>query len=180
MHRTLTRFGLLLALPVALLLSGCDRHDHDHGHQDMARVVIETRGVNPEVVAEWTFAGGWNQNELPPLSLSGANFGRASYTVKIFNSDGEQIEMGTVQRNEDGSRICTEFSARYSVQGGDVVHQPGDDGFVTVSGQRFNVFHCDHIHIYPRARGTASIDIVLWHVDHADARTTRIPIRVID
>jgi len=177
------RLLALLVLPGLLLFAACDRHDHDD-HAQMDRVIIETRGTtSPQTVAEWRRGEGWLQESLPTLTVGDEenNFGRASWTVRIFEG-GQELEMATIENPGGGQpRVCTESSARYAViQTDNVLYDPGEDGLVNVGGEQRNTFHCDHIHLYPQSAGTAEIEIVLWHVDHSDGRTGPIPITVVE
>jgi hypothetical protein len=181
MNRYFFRLSALLALPALMLVGGCDRHDPED-HALMDRVIIETRGVaDPVTVAEWTRTDGWNVDNLPTLTVGDEtdNWGRSSWTVRIFEG-GQELPMATIEDPGPGQpRVCSEYSARYSVvQTSEVLYDPGEDGIVTVGGAPRNTFHCDHIHVYPQSAGTAQIRIVLWHVDHADGRTDPIAISV--
>jgi hypothetical protein len=182
----LRHIAFALVLPALLLLSACDRHPHDHGHADLTRVVLEIRATD-EAIAEWTIQDGWNVNELRPIPATAAggerlsvDGPRASLTVRLFGEGGEELDIGTVSRDADGTRTCTDYSARYRVEGGNtnVIAWPPivEGGMVTKSvmlatGERVDIFHCDHIHIYPEASGETQFQIQLWHLDHDDAAT---------
>jgi hypothetical protein len=181
----LNRFFLLLALPVALTLSACDRSPVDEEHDELTRAVIEIRATG-EVVAEWTVQNGWNVDELRPLPSEGAggerlsvDGPRASLTVRLFDEDGDEFDIRTVS-NVAGVRTCTDYSVRYRVSGGNtnVIAWPPivEGGIVTSfvnlnSGDRVAIFHCDHIHIYPEVAGETQFQLQLWHLDHDDAAT---------
>jgi hypothetical protein len=176
MPNVLKRFALLAALPALLFLSACDRHDHDDDHAGLTRVLLETRGTaDPQPIAEWTRTGGWNVQSLPALTVGTAdnNFGRASWTVRMWEGD-EELNLNRPQQGGP----CGEYSARFSVDGDAVLFNPGETGQVMVGGQARESFHCNHVHLYPRAAGTANVRFVLWHVDHADGRTDPIQIAV--
>lgn len=174
--------GLIaLGLAALLILPACSSNRIDD-HPELDRVIIETRGTAaPQTIAEWNRGAGWNVNALPTLTIGDAsnNFGRASWTVRMWEG-GEELEMTTVSNpGGDQPRVCSEESARYSVtQSNNVLYNPGETGLVTVAGEVRNTFHCDHIHVYPASAGTAQLDFVLWHADHADGRTQPISITV--
>lgn len=180
MHRFTSRLGLLLLPALLLFFSACDSHDHDHdGHAGIDRVLIESRDGNNTVLAEWTSANNaWVTNNLPSLTRTAeAPYGRASWTVRIFEGN-QELDL-TRLTDADGNRFCGEYSARYLVRSGDeVIFNPAPGTTVDVDGDVREVFHCDHIHVYPRAAGTAEIAIMLWHVDHEDGITTSLPITV--
>lgn len=180
MHRMLSRLWLL-ALPAFLVLAACDSHDHDHGgHANLGRVVIETRPTtSAQTIAEWRRGQGWVTNNVPALTVAGEaeNFGRASWTVRMFDGAGNEIAMEG-GRDANGNRVClTPYSARYAVTG-DAVFNPGNAVTVNVGGAAREVFHCDHIHVYPRQAGTAQLRLLLWHNDHDDAATDPLSIQV--
>jgi hypothetical protein len=198
----------LFALPLAALvaITGCDSHDHDDDHSEFSRVEIQTRGAAAATLAVWTPSEGWRNaqgspiSELPtprdepgvgliPLKVGGPN---ASLTVRYFDRQGAQIQIGTLSRQaeEPRDRTCTEDEARYvplqantSVIAWPNIRHPsaptGPFHWVRRPNQQVvAIFHCDHVHIYPEAAGTVEVAFVLWHVDHADGETTPIRIRV--
>lgn len=190
MHNALKRFALLAALPALLFLSACDRHDHDHDeHGDIARVEIVARDGSDTVLATYTRGSGWNPATLPTLTVSNdpaTNFGRAAYTVRIYDNANNQLVTRS-PRNPDGTRTCGEFSARYVVRSGNqFIYDPGTSSSTNVSsitvnvgGAEREVFHCDHLYVFPRAAGTAQIAFLLWHGDHSDGSTTPIALPVV-
>jgi|GEM_PF-837854 len=189
MHNALKRFSLLLALPAMLFLSACDRHDHDDDHADIVRAEIVARDGSETVIATYTRGSGWQPSTLPTLTVSGDatdNFGRSAWTVRIFDAAGNQLVTPS-PRNPDGTRTCGEYSARYVVRSGNqFVYDPGTSSTsvvsqitVNVGGADREVFHCDHVYVYPRAAGTAQIAFLLWHADHSDGATTPIALPVV-
>lgn len=168
-------FSLVLSVILvtgALLLAGCDRHDHDD-HPGMTQVIIESRVVPGQEIARWTADDGWNVDSLPTLTVGDGddNWGRASWTVRIFEG-GQELDLTRVSPG-----VCGEHSARYHIDDPAVIHF-STAGNVTVGGELRELFHCDHIHVYPREAGTTTMEILLWHVDHFDAATDPIEISV--
>jgi hypothetical protein len=172
------RLAAFIILPAMMVLAGCNRAD-DHGHDEMYRVQIVDRGQTEQpVIATWVRGQGWDRQSLLTLTEGG---NRASIGVRVFAEDGDQLEMGTVQQNEDGTRVCTEDSIRYALVAGqptNVVRQPDNRGVVTVDGAQIATFHCDHLYLYPQSAGTTQIRFILWHVDHADDATDPIGVTV--
>ena len=182
-----------------------DNHDHDnHGHSDAGWIEIETRGAASELIAVWDADEGWQDadgesiSELPtpidddvdgllPFTEEGD---RASLTVRFFESDGSEVEMETLSRDDDTrERTCSEYSARYYPVDDDTEilywglmrHPDSDNGnaqFVEVDGEPTGIFHCDHVHIYPRNAGSVDVEFVLWHGDHGDASSDPLTVVV--
>jgi len=198
------------AILLTLVVAACDSSPTDsngNGHPEATRMELHTRGAEGALLATWTDGAGWTDaqgnaiTELPhsvvaegggplPLQARGRN---ASLTVKFFDPDGSELTMGTVSR--DGvtrERQCTEYSGRYSVVGNqtnviswpNVRHPDSPQGSFQFAnrgnGDLVGIFHCDHIHFYPESVGTAEVEFLLWHVDHADERTDPITIRVVE
>jgi len=201
------RTGMMaLSAAAMLVLGGCDNPaDLDDDHSDLGRVEIQTRGAANAVIGVWTPATGWtdaNGNAisqiaaprdvegqgLQPLIAGGAN---ASLTVRYFLPGGQLIPMGTVDRGPEPARArtCTEDEARYFptndntnvIAWPNIRHPQAPTGpfhYVTLpNGTTPGIFHCDHVHIYPRQAGTVDLEFRLWHVDHSDGSTT--PIRFV-
>ena len=207
----------IIAAAALLVFAGCGDHDHDndhenHGHSngahgDLGSVQIETRGDLSATLAIWDFEEGWSDADgnpidtLPnPVDTAGdlhefyAGGPRASLSVRFFDPDGEEFEMGTVQRFRETTdeRICTEDSARFAPLDEDtdvilwdrMVHpdtelnSPAATWAEQSDGTLVNLQHCNHIHIYPKAEGTVEIEFLLWHVDHSDDGTDPISIVV--
>ncbi len=207
-HRSLRPIALFASLPIATSLAfaagGCGSELEDE-HPLAGRIEIETRGTPPALLGVWIENEGWEDaegnpiDELPapvhtedqgllPLRAGGD---RASLTVRYFERDGSEIEMGTLSRDEEtGERECTEHSARYFPSGDDteliawpnIQHPDSPDGayqFAELeSGEVVGIFHCDHIHIYPEGAGEVDVEFVLWHVDHADDIADAITLRI--
>jgi len=199
--------SLLLTLAVAACDSSPTDPNGNNGHADAARMELHTRGAEGALLATWTDGAGWTDaqgnaiTELPPsvvaegggprpLQARGRN---ASLTVKFFDGDGSELPMGTVSRDDvTRERQCTEYSGRYFVVGNqtnviswpNVRHPDSPQGSFQFSnrgnGDLVGIFHCDHIHFYPESVGTAQVEFLLWHVDHADERTDPITIRVVE
>lgn len=198
----------LLVVPALLLSLGACRDStgiDDDDHSEFSRVEIQTRGQASALLAVWTAGQGWRNaagqpiTELPtprdvegaglqPLRAGGPN---ASLTVRFFDNSGNQIQIRTESRQTDEprDRTCSEDEARYvPVQTNTTViawpnrrHPNNPTGpFHWADGPSgvVPVFHCDHVHIYPRAVGTVDLAFVLWHGDHSDGETTPIRVRV--
>jgi hypothetical protein len=196
------------ALILTLGVAACDSSPTDsngNGHPEATRMELHTRGAEGALLATWTDGIGWTDaegtaiTELPnpvvvegvgaqPLRARGAN---ASLTVKFFDPDGSELTMGTVSRDDESlERECTDYSGRYFVVGNqtdviawpNVQHPDGPLGSFQFAyrgnGDLVGIFHCDHIHFYPESEGTAEVEFLLWHVNHADERTDPITVRV--
>ncbi len=207
-RRPAFRAGALGALALTVLAAACDSSptaSNGNGHVDATRMELHTRGAAGGLLATWTDGEGWTDaqgnaiTELPnpvpqeggalaPLRARGQN---ASLTVKFFYPDGSEVTKGTVSRDDvTRERQCTEFSARYFLPSNDAEalawpNQPHPDApngswqFATRGNDDLvGIFHCDHIHFYPENAGTATVEFLLWHIDHADERTDPITIRV--
>ena len=215
--------GLALAVPGLVLgVAACsdDPTDpgDDNGHIDDAGAFeIETRGDANALVARWTPADGWTDGDgnaidrleapldvggqLEPLQAGGAN---ASLTVRVFDGEGNEIDMETVSRDDDtGERTCSAWSVRWRPQGGmtgpqadeasrvfafpnldhpdgQIQHPQDDAGQFAYkhTGEIVGLFHCDHIHFYPEQEGEVDIEFLLWHGDHQDDFTDPITVPV--
>lgn len=177
-HPTLIRWSLLLVLPALLFVGACDTFssadddDHDdeeHHDDDLARVQLETRDGTDEVVAVWTDDDGWDVDALPAIDVNGDH---AVWTVRMFVEDGDEIELV-----EGG-----EFEARYAVDGDapqDVIYFDAS-GDMEVDGEELELFHGDHVHVYPQNVGTTRIRFLLWHDNHSDDDTAFIDLVVED
>lgn len=201
-----------------LLATGCGddpengADNDDNGHPDAGKVEIETRGMASEIIAEWDPEDGWTDadgesiDELPtpiddesegliPMTEDGAN---ASLTVRFFDNSGEQIEMDTLERDDDtGERECTEWSQRYWPteddadtdviawnEGGTITHpdsewdDPPHQFVESEDDEILGIYHCDHVHFYPENAGTVDVEFLLWHIDHQDDITDPLTLRV--
>ncbi len=171
--------------------------NNDNGHAEAGWIEIETRGSASALIAIWDEEEGWQDEGGDPISalptpidddvdglLPFTEMGpRASLTVTFYESDGEVVDMDTLLRDDDTrERTCTEYSARYYPAEGeeetDIIywglmrHPDSDNGeaqFIDVDGEVSGIFHCDHVHIYPREAGEVDVEFVLWHGDHSDA-----------
>lgn len=162
-----TRLGLLLTIPALLLLGACDTftgsdddHDDDDEHEGLARVEIEARDGSGETLAVWTDDDGWEDEALPSLEEDGE---RAVWTVRMFAEDGDEFPL------EEGG----EYEARYAVDDdapGEVIYFD-EDGEVEIDGEETELFHGDHIYVYPQNAGTTRLRFILWHDDHAEDST---------
>jgi len=181
----LAKFGSLLALALLLIVgSACDsivgsdddddHDDHDEEHGEMARVEIEARDGTGQTLATWTDENGWDTDALPALEEDG-DF--AGWTVRMFDEDGDELTL------EEGG----EFEARYAVDADapqDVIYfdSSGEIEFEGEAAERFGdegeLFHGDHVHIYPQSEGTTRVRFLLWHDNHADASTDLIDMPV--
>ncbi len=178
-------------------------------HEQAGWVEIETRGAASEIIAVWDEIEGWQDaegnaiDELPtpiddevdgmlPFTEMGP---RASLTVRFFNPDGTEIEMSTLDRDDDTRvRTCSEYSARYFpadgeeettvIYWGGLMRHPDDPTgpaqFIEIDDEPVGIFHCDHVHIYPQDAGEVDVEFVLWHGDHSDDVTDPITIRVYE
>jgi hypothetical protein len=211
-NRTTTPFlrrgrGLILPLAALVALAGCDSStDLDDDHHDLGRVEIQTRGAASQIIAVWTGSAGWTDGqgnaitELPnPRDVEGAGLlplrvgeSNASLTARFFFPNGDEIQMGTLDRGPEPARArtCTEYEGRYAptqqstnvIAWPNIRHPQAQDGpfhFAELSsGSVVGIFHCDHLHFYAESAGTVDVRFLLWHVDHADGATDPIRIRV--
>ncbi len=174
--------------------------DHSDGHTDPitirveegiepARFEIETRGVPRTTLAVWNAVDGWTDNDgnaisslesvrqvegegIIPLTAFGSN---ASLSLRYFAAGGEEVEFGTVSRDDDTrERVCTSQEGRFLVEGEstDVLPWPniahpdspgGETQFAELAdGSLVGIFHCDHIHFYPEEAGEVEVRMVMW------------------
>ena len=180
-----------------------DSHSHSH-HHDETSVEIHTRGTSSAHLASWDADHGWRDadgNDIDTLPTpvdteAGLEefeaFGeRTSLTVLFFDAEGDEIEMSTVSRDDDSQeRVCSEYSGRYYavddhtdvIAWPPVPHPDGPEQsyqFVELSGEEYaGIYHCNHVHIYPKEAGTAEVEFVLWHGDHGDDWTDPIKLSV--
>ncbi len=180
----LAKFGSLLALALLLIVgSACDSivgsdddddHDDDE-HGEMARVQLETRDGTGTVVATWTDENGWDTDALTvALSDDGDH---PVWTVRMFEEDGDEITL------EEGG----EFEARYAVDSEapqDIIYFDGsgeidfEGAAATLYGDEGELFHGDHVHVYPQSAGTTQVRFLLWHDNHSDDDTALIDLTV--
>jgi hypothetical protein len=167
-----------------------------------SRVVVQTTGVNPVHLAEWTYNTGWRDvdgNTVDILPLRLAVDGRLlQLSAHFIYPNGHQVPMSTLEVGPPPAleRTCSEYSLRYRVmQNNDVamtsavlawpnvVHPAGalemDHYAVRGSGAVVGIYNCETIHLYPEQRGIATIDFILWHGDHFDMRTLPLAIEVL-
>ena len=189
------------AFVLALFMVACDSDD-DPVSDDPAeefevenpegeQIVIETRGDLEFIIGVWRPDTGWTDEdgneieslagpieadggELEPLTVGGQN---ASLTVRVFDENGEDIEIGTDDRPEfetlfagaSSVRTCEstmgDVGAQFDiVSGQDLVSwppisHPDDDQLGTEQfafgkdGSYPAIFHCDHIQFYPEQAG---------------------------
>jgi len=158
MRRKLPRWiGTALAMTALLALPACDRDDNDD-HEDMHILEVVDRTVSGQpVVATWTIDNGWT-GALPPLVAGSED--RLSLGFRAIASDGDQLTL-----DEDG-----EFFIQYFLAAG------APTGVIDMN--RGDLFHGDHVHVYPLSSGTTQIAFELWHVDHIDRATTPIEVTV--
>lgn len=158
--------SLFLLIPAMIFITGCDRDDHDHGHEDMERVnIIDRTQTARPVIATWTHAAGWNTDVLYELSVSAEeNRTRVSLGVEVFNDHDEKIEL---------CENC-EFEVRYWIA------QGASQGIIDLSVDEAELFHGDHVYIYGLNLGETEIEFILWHGGHADASTTPVTFRVVE
>ncbi len=199
---------LLLLPMLLVGLAACDSSptaNDDDDHLDGDRVELHTRGAAGALLAVWTADDGWTDangnsiTELPPsVDVEGeglvplrARDRNASLTVKFFLPDGSEVNIATLSRDDNTrERQCTEYSARYypTVDNTDVIawpnirHPDAPEGQFQFARRANNdlvgIFHCDHIHFYPESEGTVDVEFHLWHIDHSDASTDPLTIRV--
>jgi hypothetical protein len=201
-----TRARLLALAGLVVAAGACRDSTGPEPHADAARVELHTRGAQAALLATWTDANGWrdaNNNpitELPaPVAVEGqplqplvAGGRNASLTVRFFEADGSEIQISTLSRGPEPARVrqCSEYSARYYAENEQTTviawpnrrHSAAPDGelqfAVRHTGEEHGIFHCDHVHFYPEAPGTADVRFHLWHIDHSDGATDPIRIRV--
>ena len=161
--RGLRRLGAAAALPALMLATACDRSSTDPNgdpHRDFDRVeIIDRSQTQQPVVATWTADGGWDATELPSIDLEN-DPPRVSLGARVFDSDDNEVPLTS----------GGEYSVRYALASGATA------GVIDLD--RDDIFHGDHIHIYGLQEGVTQLQIVLWHVDHADGNTDAISIEV--
>lgn len=197
-RQSLTAFSVVLLL---FFVAACDSDDNgitdppvDPPEEEFPRVEIETRGLDAPTIAVWTPSGwadadGNATSELEDpietsdgtrqaLQVGGQN---ASLTVRIFDEDGNDIEVATEDRTEfdtllggaNRERECTSalgdgVGADFNiVNGEDLISWPAvahPDGFgdaqfaLGKDGTYPAIFHCDHVHFYPENEGTFEVE----------------------
>lgn len=200
------RAGFVALAATLVVVAGCD-DDHDDGdHFDLGRVELETRGNPRVIVAQWTGQTGWTDangqaiselvnyrqegdGSIVPIRVGGPN---SSLTARYFLPNGEEVEMGTLERGPEPirDRTCTEYEARYFplnnstnvIAWPNIRHPDSTTGpfhWASIGGGEVRgIFHCDHIHFYPITAGTVDVEFALWHIDHADGLTDPLRLRV--
>jgi len=161
------RLAPMLALAV-VVAAACDRSTVEPpGHELLGTVEILDRSTVPAtLLATWTHAGGWDQEEL--MTLSHATEGhrtRASLEARMWSRGGDPIQL-----SEDG-----EHSVRYGPT-------EGSADIIDMDESR-DLFHGDHVHIYgydDGRTGTAQIVFALWHGGHSDGETDAIDFTITD
>jgi len=179
----LAKFGSLLALALLLIVgSACDsivgsddEDDQDEELTNIARVELETRDGTGTPVATWTEEDDWNVDELTvPLDDGGDH---PVWTIRMFDEDGDEIAL------EEGG----EFEAQYAVDNAapqDVIFfdSSGEIEFegeaAALYGDEGELFHGDHVHVYPQSAGTTQVRFLLWHDNHSDDSTDLIDLTV--
>lgn len=178
------KIGSLLLLALLLVVgSGCDtvlgsEDDDDHDHDDhgaMARVQLETRDGTGTVIAVWDDEDGWDTDALTVALSDDGN--HPVWTVRMFEEDGDEVVL-----EEDG-----EFEARYAVDSAapqNVIYFDGsgelrfEGAAATLYGDEGELFHGDHVHVYPQQAGTTQVRFLLWHDNHSDESTDLIDLTV--
>lgn len=179
------KIGSLLLLALLLVVgSGCDSivgsdddddHDHDDEHGEMARVQLETRDGTGTVVATWTDDDGWDTGALTVTLDDDGN--HPVWTVRMFEEDGDELTL------EEGG----EFEARYAVDSAapqNVIYFDGSGEInftgnaAVLYGDEGELFHGDHVHVYPQSVGTTQVRFLLWHDNHSDESTDLIDLTV--
>lgn len=207
-------FGMaVLIVAMAVLLAACGDDDPvspepDPDPEDLTQVELETRGEAEQIVGVWTPEDGWTDEDgnpidqlqgpmedgadLAPLRAGGPN---ASLTVRVFDEDGNDIEIETADRPDietlfagaTSERTCEsafgEVGAEFNVVNGEekIAWPPTEhpDGFGDAQfafgkdGSYPAIFHCDHIHFYPEEAGTFEVEIMT-----ADEQVVTDPIEV--
>ncbi len=157
--KNFTFLNVFVLIAGALIIAGCNRSTDPDDHEDMEQVVILDRSAAARtVIATWTHDDGWDVASLPDLNLGG---NRMSLTVEIYDHQDEMITL-------DGD----EYYVQYGLS------QGAPTGVIDIS--RNDLFHGDHVYIYPLAIGTTQIEFALFHVDHADGYTEPIGITVVE
>ncbi|MDD9937432.1 MAG: hypothetical protein OXT09_27725 [Myxococcales bacterium] len=173
-----------------------------HGYFDEVELRVAETGAG---IATWTLQQGWIDASGEPLdalpavvvsptgSLEPLHAGGppASLSVRMRGSDNLDIEPLDPE-SATGGNPCGEFSARYfplddatSVIAWPNVPAPdADDGPAIFAeradGEVVQLFHCDRLDIYPEQAGSAHLELLLWHVNHADQATDALTVDVLD
>jgi len=151
-----------LSLLLVPLLGACDRSSTDlDDHNEFARVeVIDRSQPSQPVVAVWVSGAGWT-GALPELSLAGAQ-PQLSLGVRVFDDEGDPLTLAK----------GAEFEIRYALASG------APAGILDLTRSPALLFLGDAVALYPRAAGTTRIQLILWHLNHADDATDPIPLTV--
>lgn len=154
MNRYFVRTFAFLALPALLLLTGCDRHDHNDHFGLVDRVEVRDRATDA-LFAFYTreqHALGFQGPGVPHLHRGET----VALNVHFFDTHGHQATLGAGLEHELRAEIV------------------GAPDIITVSN------HGDHVHVRALAAGETHVVFHLWHGTHADFTTPRLKIEVKD
>ena len=179
-----------------------DRGGGGHGSFEGVELSVADSGT---VLAVWQIDEGWRDpagqplNELPPAvrSSSGRTLeplraGGPAALLKINFISEDDLDIAPLLSEEmDSENPCGEFSARYfplndstSVIAWPNIAHPdqvsGSDLYAKrADGDLVQIFNCNQLEIYPEQAGTAQLEIILWHVNHADQASDALAVEVL-
>lgn len=183
--------------------SGLDVTDQGGGHGSFEGAVLSLADTGT-VLADWSIDDGWRDStgeplsELPPAVRSGDALeplragGPPAYLQVQFRSR-DTLDIAPLEAGDTAlQNPCGEFSARYFplddatevIAWPNVRHPDQPDGpllFANRSdGELVQIFHCNELHIYPERAGRAELELLLWHVNHADQASDALAVQVLE
>jgi len=105
---------------------------------------------------------------------------------------GEQtdLDIAAIDTSAAAAPTCGEFSVRYFPRNDattviawpNVAHpdEPGGPAqyALRTDGELVPIYYCDTLDIFPEQTGVANLEMLLWHVNHADQASDPLPVEV--
>ena len=180
--------------------SGLEVDEGIGAHGSFEGVVLSEADTGT-VLADWSLDDGWRDSmgeplsALPPAVLSGDALeplragGPPAYLRVHFRSR-DELDIAPLEGAFENP--CGEFSARYFplddatqvIAWPNLRHPDQQDGPLLFAnradGELVQIFHCNELHIYPERAGIAELEILLWHVNHADQASDALEVQVLE
>lgn len=200
--------SLLWTMLAWLVVAGCgdnglDVTDPGGGHGSFEGAVLSLADTGT-VLADWSIDEGWRDpmgevlDALPPAVRSGDALeplragGPPAYLRVHFRSS-DMLDIAPLDGGgETLENPCGEFSARYFpvddatevIAWPNVPHSDLPSGPALFAnradGELVQIFHCNELHIYPERSGIAELELLLWHVNHADQASDALAVEVLE